>query len=111
VATIYHLAKEHGWRDDASQFIDAVDATRSKSSISPPDPELAATFVRLAALPPVGYDRVRESDAEKLGIRRSTLDEEVEKYKIVPGSAFRMIFTAQHFGTRRKFITSRSHKY
>lgn len=82
VATIYHLAQENGWRDDAQQLIGAADTPSPKTSSPPHDPELAATFARLAALPPVGYDRVRESEAEKLGIRRSTLDEEVEKYRI-----------------------------
>ena len=37
------------------------------------------TFNRLAMLTDVEYDRVRESEAEKLGVRRPTLDDEVRK--------------------------------
>ncbi len=43
-----------------------------------PDQE---TFLRLALLPPADYDRQREAEAEKLGIRCSTLDEEVAKWR------------------------------
>jgi putative DNA primase/helicase len=35
-------------------------------------------FVRLAALPVADYDRVRESEAEALGVRVSTLDNEIQ---------------------------------
>jgi hypothetical protein len=66
---------------------------------------------RLAALPPIGYDRVRESEAEKLGIRRSTVDEEVEKYKIVPGSAIPDDFHRSAFWYAAEIHNIRSHKY
>jgi putative DNA primase/helicase len=38
-----------------------------------------ATFKRLASLPLFAYDRVRAKEAEQLGIRVGTLDDEVEK--------------------------------
>lgn len=41
--------------------------------------ECKNTFGRLAALSPIDYDRVRKAEAETLGIRVATLDEEVEK--------------------------------
>jgi putative DNA primase/helicase len=43
-----------------------------------PIPEsLDAAVVRLAALTPLEYDRVREAEADKLGVRKPTLDAEV----------------------------------
>ena len=36
------------------------------------------TVARLAAMPPMDYDRVREVEAERLKVRVSTLDKEVE---------------------------------
>ncbi len=54
----------------------------------PATPEAQAAFEaatglddisRLAALPPLEYDRVRESEAERLGVRVGTLDKEVSK--------------------------------
>src|SRR5215470_9380330 len=38
-----------------------------------------AIIARLAALPPLEYDRVRKAEAEKLGVRVDTLDSEVRK--------------------------------
>lgn len=37
------------------------------------------TIVRLAALPPMEYDRVRRQKARQLGVRVGTLDAEVHK--------------------------------
>ena len=37
-------------------------------------------MIRLAALRPVDYDRVRKEEARRLGVRASTLDAEVEKH-------------------------------
>ncbi len=82
VATIYHLAKENGWRDDAPQSIGAADTPSPKTSSPPRDGGVEATFAQLASLSRVDYDRAREAEAERLGIRRSTLDEEVEKYRV-----------------------------
>lgn len=45
------------------------------ASAAPPADE--AVFARLAALSPVEYDRCREAEARKLGIRTSTLDGEI----------------------------------
>ncbi len=82
VGTVYHLAKENGWRDDAHQFIAAADTLSANASSPPHNAEMEATFARLASLSRVDYDRAREGEAERLGIRRSTLDEEVEKYRL-----------------------------
>ena len=35
------------------------------------------TVARLAAMPPIDYDRVREVEADRLKVRVSTLDKEV----------------------------------
>jgi hypothetical protein len=43
--------------------------------------EPQATFKRLAALPPFEYDRVRLKEAERLGVRVGTLDDEVAKLR------------------------------
>ena len=43
--------------------------------------EPQATFIRLAKLSPVDYDRARTAEAEKLGVRVGTLDEEVLRYR------------------------------
>jgi hypothetical protein len=50
----------------------AVEVDDSRPGV---DPEIA----RLAALDPLTYDRCRHAEAEKLGVRVSTLDAEVDK--------------------------------
>ena len=50
----------------------AVEADDSRPGV---DPEIA----RLAALAPLAYDRCRTAEAEKLGVRVSTLDAEVDR--------------------------------
>lgn len=49
------------------------------SEYLPADSPDAQTFARLATLPLANYDRCRETEAEKLGIRVATLDAEVAK--------------------------------
>src|SRR5262249_17427402 len=44
-------------------------------------PPLTTRLQELAAMSGVDYDRVRVKEADKLGIRVSTLDEEVEKFR------------------------------
>jgi putative DNA primase/helicase len=51
--------------------------------LAAPDPEttpddLALVVARLAALPTLDYEKVREAEAERLGVRVSALDKEVE---------------------------------
>ena len=41
----------------------------------------AATVARLAAMPPLEYDRVRAGEAERMGVRLSTLDKEVAQLR------------------------------
>ena len=43
--------------------------------------DLAVTVRRLAALSPIEYDRVRQAEADALGVRVTTLDAEVEKVR------------------------------
>lgn len=43
--------------------------------------DLETTVRRLAGLSPIEYDRVRQADADALGVRVSTLDAEVEKLR------------------------------
>jgi Primase C terminal 1 (PriCT-1) len=50
-------------------------------SAQPHEPEPYATFKRLASLPSFAYDQVRIKEAEQLGVRVSTLDDEVEKLR------------------------------
>src|SRR5208337_1621317 len=95
VATIYHLAKEHGWRDPTAATADsymsvgigqsvASGANSDKVRVAAPEglQEPQATFARLAALSLVDYDRGRVAEAEKLGVRLGTLDDEVEKFRL-----------------------------
>jgi Protein of unknown function (DUF3631)/Bifunctional DNA primase/polymerase, N-terminal/Primase C terminal 2 (PriCT-2) len=86
VATVYHLAKEHGWRDPSAATADRhTGGTRSdKVDVAAPEEsqEPKATFTRLAKLSPVEYDRARIAEAEKLGVRLGTLDDEVDKYRL-----------------------------
>ncbi len=72
--------------------------------------ERAATLARLAALNPFEYDQERSREAERLGVRQSTLDDEVRRLKaIAPRSndgdarppaftdeALALTFTAEH---------------
>ena len=44
-----------------------------------------AAFARLAALSPIEYDRCREAEARKLGIRTSTLDAEIKRIRVEAG--------------------------
>lgn len=50
----------------------------------PPDPEMLAR--ELAKLSPVEYDRRRQAEAERLGVRVSTLDAEVERHREHPAA-------------------------
>ena len=91
IGTIYHLAKQHGWRDptaatadchasDRKELLgagDSVEGGIGERFLSEPQ----ATFERLAALSPIEYDRVRIAEAEKLGVRVGTFDQEVLRYR------------------------------
>ena len=63
--------------------IDAVtdpEAKKQADALFGPNREpLAAAYERLAKLDPGTYDRLRASEAKRLGVRASTLDEEVRK--------------------------------
>ena len=52
----------------------------NKASKRKPERSLDDTLTELAQLSPVEYDLRRSSEAERLGIRVSTLDKEVEKH-------------------------------
>jgi putative DNA primase/helicase len=41
----------------------------------------AEVLLQLAQMPPLEYDRVREIEAKRLGIRRSTLDKEIDRHR------------------------------
>lgn len=47
----------------------------------------AATIARLAALDPIEYDRVRQTEAEAMGVRTSTLDSMVKDARPAPEAA------------------------
>lgn len=70
LGTIFKLAMDRGWTDDA---LPVVPRPASNSD--------HIAFARLAELPAPEYDRVRVKEAEQLGLRVSTLDEEVLKLK------------------------------
>ncbi len=56
---------------------EAIQTAAENAETIPPGDE--ATFTRLAALGRIAYDRCREEEAKKLGIRIGTLDTEVEE--------------------------------
>jgi hypothetical protein len=56
-------------------------AKEDLSSVASEAEEDAATFLRLANLPPAEYDRIRQSEARRLGIRISTLEFEVNRVR------------------------------
>jgi Protein of unknown function (DUF3631) len=97
-------------KGDASAWLDAggtADQLRELIEAAPPAAEVIATWaperetaaetagtagesdrepvgdnvIRLAAMRPVDYDRVRKQEAKRLGVRASTLDTEVEKQR------------------------------
>lgn len=67
IATLIQAAKDAGFSFAATP--------EQAESQSPEDRRLA----ELAALSPVGYDRIRDKAAKEIGIRVATLDKEVEK--------------------------------
>ena len=85
IGTIYHIAKQRGWQDPTAPTADCHASDR-KELLGAGDfverlSEPQATFARLGALSPIEYDRVRVAEAEKLGARVGTLDEEVLRYR------------------------------
>ena len=71
IATIIKAAKDSGF--DFGATVRALSADPASNN------ELEAAIDRLSAMTPLDYDRVRKSEAEKLGVRLSTLDEAVER--------------------------------
>src|SRR5262245_47136525 len=54
-------------------------AIEGAETFEPPPETLDETVMRLAALRPLQYDQIRETEAERLGVRVATLDKEVKK--------------------------------
>lgn len=65
---------------DGSQNIQPDEPVFVEHVPSPETDEKA--FARLAAMPPAEYDRSRQAEAERMGIRVSTLDSQVEKLRV-----------------------------
>ena len=99
IGTLIYLAQQHGWKGpknhypsrnaEAARELQKDNSAAHDSSGSPVDDE---TLSRLAAMPPLEYDRCRKQEAERLGIRSATLDQEVGARRvstnsIVQGSA------------------------
>src|SRR5262245_47605274 len=55
-------------------------------SFEPPPETLEETLARLAAMPPLEYDQVREAEAVRLKVRIGTLDQEVAKARDQAGA-------------------------
>ena len=70
VATLFHTAQQHGWRDDAK-----LTASPECPAPSPGSDEFE--IARLAQLPPLAYERERKEAAKRLGCRESFLDKVV----------------------------------
>lgn len=98
IGTIYRLAQDYG-RADRAQTEYGADAKAESRSVPSDGQESAAgdythstataRFRELAALPRVEYDRVRIKEAEKLGIRVGTLDDEVDRHRDKSDDEFR----------------------
>jgi len=75
IGSLFHAAQAAGW-------VDRSTAAPAQAAATPSDAE-AQMLAGLAALSPLEYDRVRIKRAEALGIRVSTLDEQVERLRDV----------------------------
>lgn len=66
----------------AAEKVDQSLASKGKGALPVPDPlpealSIVGVVLRLATLPALEYDQVRQSEADNLGVRVSTLDKEV----------------------------------
>jgi putative DNA primase/helicase len=61
-------------------------ATADVVAQSPNDVEAQACIQRLAMLSPISYDKVRKSEAKRLGIRVAILDEQIDSVRPIQGS-------------------------
>lgn len=59
----------------------AAELAKDLESDQPHDADTAQTIARLAGLSPLEYDRIRQSEAERLGVRVGTLDVEVARLR------------------------------
>jgi putative DNA primase/helicase len=84
VGTLIHLAREQGWRrpENPDPSRNAKAARELQNDIAAPDSGGNSaddeTLSRLAAMPPLEYERIREAEAKRLGCRESILDKLVE---------------------------------
>jgi hypothetical protein len=73
------------WSAEQKRMIDECTGPEARKALKlPPEPKndaeaLEATLIRLAALSPLQFDRVRKAEAKALGVQLGTLDCEVEK--------------------------------
>ena len=70
----------------AAEKVDQSLASKGKGALPVPDPlpealSIVGVVLRLATLPALEYDQVRQSEADNLGVRVSTLDKEVANAK------------------------------
>ena len=81
LATLYAIAKEHGWDGgDVTPTVlvrNSADAENDKHNTSG-DTELDAEIARLAKLPRLIYERERKAAAERFNLRTSVLDKVVD---------------------------------
>jgi len=70
-------AQGRAFLDEAAQEM-GLSISNTANIGTPYVPDINNTVNRLAALPPIEYDKVREEEAKVIGIRVSTLDKEVE---------------------------------
>jgi putative DNA primase/helicase len=63
---------------------DAIREAAAKAELSPPATGDEQEFIRLATLPSLDYERVREAEAKRLKMRVSVLDREVDKQRPPP---------------------------
>ncbi|SOZ01744.1 DUF3631 domain-containing protein [Cupriavidus taiwanensis] len=77
IGSLFHAAQAAGWADRAAP----ASGTSAALAQAPEYSEDERQFVELATLPPAQYDRVRAERAEAMGIRVTTLDEQVERYR------------------------------
>ena len=76
-ASIFRLAKQHGWINEMNAHAQPHNIAKSTGT----DQACIAKFQELAGLSPVEYDKIRVGEAEKIGIRVGTLDDEVSKLR------------------------------
>ncbi len=80
IGTVVKAARDAGFSNDHQHELEPHRGPSSENvSAADDDDEDEVTLLRLATLPPMEYEKLRVDEADKLGVRVTVLDGEVEK--------------------------------